>query len=124
MRVPRASWTTAAPVSTANTTPWAKRLTSATKLSPTRTGMTMQFGHVPSAPPLLASAVESSASPVPWPNCTSSKGSLSLSKKSQPAMLSMYPSPSSSTPSEKVMIRSSGSITPLPLRSDTRGSVS
>ena len=75
-------------MSTANTTPWAKRFTSATKLSPTRTGMTMQFGQVPRLPPLLASAVESLASPVPWPNCTSSKGSFSFSKKSHPAMSS------------------------------------
>ena len=79
---------TAAPLSTEKTTPCANEFTSATKLSPTRTGITMQFGQVPSAPPLFASAVESRASPVPWPYCTSSKGSLSNSKKSQPQMSS------------------------------------
>ncbi len=73
---------TAAPVSTEKTTPCANEFTSATKLSPTRTGITMQLGHVPTSPPLLASEVERSASPVPWPYCTSSNGSLSNSKKS------------------------------------------
>ncbi len=86
--MPSASWTTSAPVSTANTTPCANEFTSATKLSPTRTGIVMQFGQVASAPPLLASAAESSASPVPCPYCTSSNGSLSNSKKSQPQMSS------------------------------------
>ena len=65
---------TAAPVSTEKTTPCANELTSATKLSPTRTGSVMQFGQVAIAPPLFASAAESSASPVPWPYCTSSNG--------------------------------------------------
>ena len=79
---------TAAPLSTEKTTPCANEFTSATKLSPTRTGITMQFGHAPRSPPLLASALESSASPVPWPYWTSSKGSLSNSKKSYPQMSS------------------------------------
>ena len=47
--VPSASCTTCAPLSTAKTTPCAKRFESATKLSPTRTGSTMQLGQVPSA---------------------------------------------------------------------------
>jgi hypothetical protein len=58
---------TSAPVSTANTTPCANELTSAMKLSPTRTGITMQLGQVPMSPPLFASPVESRASPVPCP---------------------------------------------------------
>ncbi len=65
--MPSASWMTDAPVSTEKTRPCAKRFTSATKLSPTRTGITRQFGQVPRSPPLFASAVESRASPEPWP---------------------------------------------------------
>src|SRR4030095_6367551 len=59
--VASASCTTCAPLSTANTTPWAKRFASAMKLSPTRTGRTMQFGQLPSPPPMSASAVASRA---------------------------------------------------------------
>ena len=40
--------------------------------SPTRSGTTMQFGQPPAWPPLLASELESLASPVPWPYWTSS----------------------------------------------------
>ena len=86
--VPSASCTMCAPLSTAKTTPCAKLLESAMKLSPTRIGRTRQFGHVPRSPPLSASAVESSASPVPCPYDTSSNGSLSSSRKFQPAMSS------------------------------------
>ncbi len=89
LTAPSASCTTCTPLSTANTTPCANRFESAMKLSPTRTGRTMQFGQVPRSPPLSASAVESRASPVPWPYDTSSKGSLSSSRKFQPAMSSV-----------------------------------
>ena len=64
---PFASWITLAPLSTAKTTPLAKSFTSETKLSLTLIGMNMAFGAVPTPPPFAASALESSASPVPWP---------------------------------------------------------
>ena len=40
--------------------------------SPTRSGMTAQFGHDPAPPPLFASALESVASPLPCEYFTSS----------------------------------------------------
>ena len=72
----------------------------------------MQLGQAPACPPLFASELESLASPVPWPYCTSSKGSLSLSRKSQPAMSSTKPLWSASVPSLNAMIRSSGVMKP------------
>ena len=67
LRVPSASWTMETPLSVAYITAWAKSLASAMKESPTLSGSTMQLGQVPMSPPLLASALESRASPVPWP---------------------------------------------------------
>src|SRR5438067_473447 len=62
----------------------AKRLASAMNDSPTRSGSTVQLGHVPTSPALMfASAVESSLSPVPCPYWTSSNGSLLLSTQLQ-----------------------------------------
>ena len=69
----------------------------------------MQFGQAPSSPPLLASAVESRDSPVPWPYWTSSYGSLSSSMKSQPTMSSTKPLPSASVPSLNAISTSCGS---------------
>ena len=67
--VPSASCTISTSLSTAYTTASAKWLTSAMKLSPTRMGMCMQFGQVPTPLALCRSVspVESPASPVPWP---------------------------------------------------------
>src|SRR4051812_25813533 len=124
--VPSASCTTDTSLSTAYSTACAKSLTSATNESPTRSGTNMQFGQVPRLPPPFASlssasAVESCASPVPWPYCTSSKGSLSSSRKSQPTMSSTKPLASSSLPSLNAISTSCGSSmsagpTPLPPR--------
>src|SRR3990172_6004103 len=117
---PSASWTTLAPESTANATPRAKSLASATKESATRTMRGRHSGQTPVPPaPLFVSAVESRASPVPCPKSVSSHGSLSLRKKSQPETSSTYPFPSSSTPSENARMRSRGSFSgrcPLPAR--------
>src|ERR671916_3193329 len=112
--VPSASCTTRTSLSTAYRTACAKSLSSAMKESPTRMWIDMQFGQVPSSPPLSASAVESRASPVPWPYCTSSKGSLSSSRKSQPTTSSLNPLPSSSTPSVNAISTSCGSSTGRP----------
>src|SRR3954454_23218164 len=112
--VPSASCTTLTPLSTAYSTACAKSLSSAMNESPTRSGIEVQFGHEPSSPPLSASPVESRASPVPWPYCTSSNGSLSSSRKSQPTMSSVKPLPSSSVPSVNAISTSCGSSTGLP----------
>ena len=64
---PSASWITAAPESRPNSTPAPKRAASAMNESPTRTGMNVHCGQVPTSPVPLSAAVESSASPVPWP---------------------------------------------------------
>jgi hypothetical protein len=64
---PSASCTTSAPLSRANSTPAANRPPSAMNESLTRTGRNRQFGQVPTSPVPLAAAVESLASPVPWP---------------------------------------------------------
>src|SRR5882724_857958 len=84
----------------------AKLLLSATKVSQMRIGATRQRGQRPSEElRLLASATASEARPLPCPPAElyelASKGLLSSSKKSQPAMSSTKPLPSSSTPSEK-----------------------
>src|SRR5918998_6011788 len=112
--VPSASCTTFTSLSTAYRTACAKSLSSAMKESPTRMWIDMQLGQVPSSPPLSASAVESRASPVPWPYWTSSNGSLSSSRKSQPTTSSAKPLPSSSTPSVKAISTSCGSSIGLP----------
>src|SRR4051794_1790856 len=64
---PSASCTTAAPESSANSTPAAKRPPSAMNESPTRTGMKRHCGQLPTSPLPFAAAVESFASPVPCP---------------------------------------------------------
>ena len=87
----------------------AKRFESAMKESPTRMWITMQFGQEPMSPPLSASPPESRASPVPWPYWTSSNGSLSSSRKSQPTMSSTNPFESSSSPSLNAIRMSCGS---------------
>src|SRR5918998_2042952 len=107
--VPSASCTTRTSLSVAYSTACAKSLSSAMNESPTRSGIDMQFGQVPSSPPLSASAVESRASPVPCPYWTSSKGSLSSSRKSQPTTSSSNPFESPSSPFVKAMSTSCGS---------------
>src|SRR5688572_17440651 len=82
--------------------------------SPTRSGIDVQFGQGPSSPPLSASPVESRASPVPCPYWTSSNGSLSSSRKSQPTTSSAKPLPSSSAPSVKAISTSCGSSSGRP----------
>ena len=74
---PSASWTTSAPESSANSTPAAKRPPSAMNESLTRTGRNRHRGQVPTSPVPFSAAVESLASPVPWPYSTVSSGSLS-----------------------------------------------
>src|SRR4051812_18922447 len=86
--VPSASCTTLTPLSVAYMVARAKRFTSATNEVPTRSGSTVQLGQVPRSSPLSASPPESLISPLPWPYWTSSKASLSSSRKSQPAMSS------------------------------------
>src|SRR2546422_6623888 len=71
-----------------------------------RIGTSRHWGQRPiPARPLLPSARASEARPLPWLFAElyelASKGLLSSSKKSQPAMSSTKPLPSSSTPSEK-----------------------
>ena len=71
--VPRASEMIVAPESTAKSTPWAKALSVAMKLSPTRIGSTMQLGQAPTSEEMASAApAMSSASPVPCPYWTSS----------------------------------------------------
>src|ERR687895_1621223 len=113
-RVPSASCTTWTSLSTAYRTACAKSLSSAMNESPTRMWIDMQFGQVPSSPPLFASAVESRASPVPWPYWTSSNGSLSSSRKYQPTTSSTKPFESSSTPSLNAISTSCGSSSGRP----------
>src|SRR4051794_23108037 len=88
LSVPSASWTMSTPLSVAYSVASANRLTSAMNDVPTRSGSIMQFGQAPSSPPLFASPPESMISPLPCPYWTSSNGSLSSSRKSQPAMSS------------------------------------
>src|SRR5919106_4511246 len=114
LSVPSASCTTRTSLSTAYSTACAKSLSSAMKESPTRRWIDMQLGQVPSSPPLSASAVESRASPVPWPYCTSSNGSLSSSRKSHPTTSSRKPLRSSSAPSVNAISTSCGSSTGRP----------
>ena len=64
--VPSADWMTLAPLSVAYTVASAKWLMSATKLSPARISINMQFGHWGSMFSPISPAL-SSDSPVPWP---------------------------------------------------------
>ena len=64
---PSASWMTSAPASSPNRTPAANRPPSAMNESPTRIGRKRQPGQVPTSPQPFSAAVESLASPVPWP---------------------------------------------------------
>ncbi len=123
LMAPSASWMIVAPESTAKIAATPKSLASTTNESPARTMITVHSGQTPASEmPLLVSATESLASPVPWPKSVSSAGSLSSRKASQPLMSSVQPLPSSSTVSDQSMIRSSGSSRPLPLASDSPGS--
>ena len=94
------------PLSAAYSMQRAKLFVSATKVSQMRIGTSRQRGQRPSDESrLFASATASEARPLPWLPAElyelASNGLLSSSKKSQPAMSSTKPLPSSSTPSEK-----------------------
>src|SRR5947208_5037510 len=102
------------PLSAAERRQSAKVLLSTTKVSQTRIGTRRHWGQRPIPERrLLPSATASEARPLPWLFAElyelASKGLLSSSKKSQPAMSSTKPLPSSSVPSEKKAIRSSAS---------------